>query len=55
MVWGKQDPVAPYENAVKALKRITRARLDLFDECGHNPMYEHADVYNREVMAFLRG
>ena len=55
VVWGKQDPGAPYQNAVEAIKRIKRARLVLFDECGHNPMYEHVDAYNREVMGFLRG
>jgi pimeloyl-ACP methyl ester carboxylesterase len=54
IVWGREDPGAVYASAVAAVKRMPRARLVTFEKCGHKPMYEHPDQFNREVRAFLK-
>jgi len=33
---------------------MPKARLITFEKCGHKPMYEHPERFNREVRAFLR-
>jgi pimeloyl-ACP methyl ester carboxylesterase len=54
VVWGREDPGAVYASAVAGVKRMPRARLVTFDECGHKPMYEHTERFNREIRAFLK-
>ena len=55
VVWGREDPGAVYASAVTGVKRMPRARLVTFEKCGHKPMYEHPEQFNREVRAFLKG
>jgi pimeloyl-ACP methyl ester carboxylesterase len=54
VVWGREDPGAVYASAVEAVKRMPKARLLTFEKCGHKPMYEHPERFNREVRAFLK-
>ena len=54
VVWGREDPGAVYASAVEAVKRMPKARLLTLEKCGHKPMYEHPEQFNREVRAFLR-
>jgi pimeloyl-ACP methyl ester carboxylesterase len=52
-LWGRQDeitPVAPWEVAVR---KLPNARLVVFDECGHAPMFEWPDEFFRELSALL--
>jgi pimeloyl-ACP methyl ester carboxylesterase len=53
IVWGREDPGAPYSNAVAAAKRMPNARLEVLERCGHMPMYEHPVPYNALVRSFL--
>ena len=53
VVWGKQDRIIPVTHARIAVENIPGARLELFDECGHMPMLEYPDKFNRLVMEFL--
>jgi 2-hydroxy-6-oxonona-2,4-dienedioate hydrolase len=53
VVWGREDPGAIYASAVEAVKRMPKARLVTFEKCGHKPMYEYPEQFNREVLAFL--
>ncbi|MGE0801216.1 MAG: alpha/beta fold hydrolase [Lautropia sp.] len=53
LLWGHDDVGAPYEYAVQASRRIPGARLVGFRDCGHKPMFEHADAYNQHVIRFL--
>jgi 2-hydroxy-6-oxonona-2,4-dienedioate hydrolase len=55
VVWGREDPGAVYASAVAGVKRMPRARLITFEQCGHKPMYEHVEKFNREVRTFLKG
>lgn len=51
---GRQDPSGLYESAVAAVKRMPRARMETFENCGHMPNLEYPDAYNRVVREFLR-
>ncbi|MHB8509576.1 MAG: alpha/beta fold hydrolase [Candidatus Dormibacteria bacterium] len=51
--WGRQDRTIPVQHAYRAAHRIPHAQLFLYDRCGHNPMYEKADLFNRDLLDFL--
>jgi pimeloyl-ACP methyl ester carboxylesterase len=53
IVWGKQDRVVPVAHAEIARQHIPNARLHLFDRCGHAPMIEKADEFNKMVSEFV--
>lgn len=53
IIWGKQDRILPLSHADVAMQAIPQAKLEIFDECGHLPYLEHADQFNRLVLAFL--
>lgn len=53
IVWGRDDPGALLENAEKGVRRMPRAKLDIYDRCRHMPMFEHADRFNDSVTKFL--
>ena len=53
-VWGRQDeitPVGPWEEIVP---QLGLARIAVFDECGHAPMFEAPGSYNAEALKFLQ-
>lgn len=54
VLWGREDPGAHYENAVKAVAQMPKARLMAFERCGHFPMLEHPERFNRLISAFTR-
>lgn len=54
IVHGAQDQVIPVEYARSACKLIPKARLKIFDECGHCPHIEKASQFDETVVAFLR-
>jgi pimeloyl-ACP methyl ester carboxylesterase len=54
VVWGREDPGAVYASAVAAVKRMPRARLVTFEKCGHKPMYEYPEQFNKVVHDFLK-
>lgn len=53
VVWGREDRGGIYESAVAAVKRMPRAELVGFDNCGHLPMLENPQLYNRTALEFL--
>ena len=54
IIHGMQDKVVPVEHAYKACNLIPHARLEIFNQCGHNPQIEKASEFNEVVLAFLR-
>jgi pimeloyl-ACP methyl ester carboxylesterase len=50
--WGKQDKIIPVKHAQIAA-RIPGSELHIFDKCGHAPMIEHPEEFNKIVMDFL--
>ena len=55
VVWGTEDPLLPFEPAVAAAVQRLRARVHLFEGCGHIPSFERPAEFNRLVDEFLRG
>jgi pimeloyl-ACP methyl ester carboxylesterase len=53
VVWGQQDKVVPHAGARRALESIPNVELWSLEQCGHCPMFEHPDAFNRRVKAFL--
>jgi len=53
VVWGRDDKGGVYESAVAAVARMPKARLVAFDKCGHLPMMEQPEAYNRAIDDFL--
>jgi pimeloyl-ACP methyl ester carboxylesterase len=53
VVWGRNDRIIPVSHAQIAVKKIPGARLEIFDNCGHMPMFEHPEKFNRLVLDFL--
>lgn len=49
LVWGKQDKVTPPEVAEDFNKLMPNSELFWLDECGHAPMMEHPDKFNKIV------
>ncbi len=53
LVWGKEDKVTPAFVGEKFHELIKNSRLIFFDECGHAPMMEHPELFNRHLENFL--
>jgi pimeloyl-ACP methyl ester carboxylesterase len=54
IVWGRQDRTISVQHAYRAAHRMPGAELQIYDRCGHLPMYEQADAFNRDLVDFLR-
>ncbi|MDE2765640.1 MAG: alpha/beta fold hydrolase [Chloroflexota bacterium] len=53
IAWGRQDPIFPVRIAERAAGLIPNAVLDIYDDCGHWPHYEHADRFNAAAAALV--
>jgi pimeloyl-ACP methyl ester carboxylesterase len=53
--WGREDRIIPVAHAHIAAKMIPGAKLHIFDKCGHVPMMERPDEFNKLVLEFLAG
>jgi pimeloyl-ACP methyl ester carboxylesterase len=51
--WGESDLLIPVEHAETIAKAIPGARKVVLPECGHCPMIEKPEEFNRIVMEFL--
>lgn len=54
VVWGREDRVTPPAVAEAFAEGIPGARLEWIDRCGHAPMMEHPEAFQRLLTAFLR-
>jgi len=52
LVWGKQDAVQPFP-AMASFNALPKRQSLVFDECGHWPHWEYANVFNHAVIDFL--
>jgi pimeloyl-ACP methyl ester carboxylesterase len=52
LIWGKNDIVTPPEVAESFLKGFPDADLFWIDECGHAPMMEHPEEFNKILSAW---
>jgi pimeloyl-ACP methyl ester carboxylesterase len=55
LVWGMQDTITPPFVGEKFKEILPNAELHLVDRCGHAPMMERPDEFNKILRAFLEG
>lgn len=53
LVWGQQDTVTPPFVAEEFKKLIPNSELHFIDKCGHAPMMEQPEEFNRILETFL--
>lgn len=53
LIWGKQDQVTPPDVAQQFNELIPDSELYWVDACGHAPMMEQPEVFNRLLKSFL--
>jgi pimeloyl-ACP methyl ester carboxylesterase len=53
VVWGERDALTPLPLGHRIVETIPGARLVVFPNAGHNPMWECAEAFNDEVSHFL--
>jgi pimeloyl-ACP methyl ester carboxylesterase len=54
ILWGEKDPIAPRADARYLKSKIPRATLTIVEGCGHSPMKEQPERFDREVWKFLQ-
>jgi pimeloyl-ACP methyl ester carboxylesterase len=54
LVWGLNDTITPPLVAYEFDKLIPNSELRFIDKCGHAPMMEHPEKFNRLLMQFLQ-
>jgi pimeloyl-ACP methyl ester carboxylesterase len=53
LIWGKDDKITPPEVAVEFHELLPDSELHWIDNCGHAPMMEHPEEFNRLLKGFL--
>jgi pimeloyl-ACP methyl ester carboxylesterase len=53
VVWGKQDRLIPVDYAAPLAAEFPRAELKVLDGCGHVPVADCPEAFDRELVAFL--
>jgi 2-hydroxy-6-oxonona-2,4-dienedioate hydrolase len=53
LVWGVQDEVTPLWVGKKFNDLITNSKLVIMDKCGHAPMMEHPQEFNKVLAEYL--
>src|SRR6202012_4753082 len=53
LIWGKDDKVTPPEVAVEFNEILPNSDLVWIDKCGHAPMMEQPEAFNKALRAFL--
>lgn len=53
LVWGRDDVITPPEVAEEFRERLPQSQLHFIEECGHAPMMEQPEAFNRLMLAFL--
>jgi pimeloyl-ACP methyl ester carboxylesterase len=54
LVWGRQDRLLPLSHSKRIVRQVTHTRLAVVERCGHIPMLERPEEFNRLVGEFLR-
>jgi len=53
LIWGKDDRVTPPEVAVEFNELLPNSDLVWIDKCGHAPMMEQPEAFNKALWGFL--
>jgi pimeloyl-ACP methyl ester carboxylesterase len=54
LVWGREDRVVGLAGSRRILREVRHARLAVLERCGHLPMLERPQEFNRLLAEFLR-
>lgn len=54
LIWGEADPVTPISQMGQVTRMLPILETITYPGIGHQPMEEHADAFNQDVIAFLR-
>jgi len=54
LVWGRDDRLVALAGSRRLMREVPHARLAVLERCGHIPMLEHPERFNRLVAEFLR-
>jgi pimeloyl-ACP methyl ester carboxylesterase len=53
LIWGKNDKITPPEVAIEFNQLLPDSELYWIDHCGHAPMMEHPEEFNKLLKVFL--
>ena len=53
LIWGRQDGIVPVSAGAAYQQAIPGSRLEIFDQCGHNPQLEQTDRFIALVKEFF--
>jgi pimeloyl-ACP methyl ester carboxylesterase len=53
LIWGRDDKITPPEVAIEFNELMPNSELHWIDKCGHAPMMERPDEFNKYVKLFL--
>jgi monooxygenase len=53
IMWGRHDQVLPITHLATARKLMPRAKVHVFEDCGHIPQMEKPEEFNRLLREFL--
>jgi len=54
VVWGAQDDLVPARHAQILQNEVAKARVEIFEDAGHDPMVVNPERFNHVTMQFLR-
>jgi pimeloyl-ACP methyl ester carboxylesterase len=54
LIWGKNDKVTPPEVAEEFHRLLPKSDLVWIDKCGHAPMMEQPEEFNKALRGFLQ-
>ena len=55
LVWGRDDVITPPDVAEEFHRRLPQAQLHFIEKCGHAPMIERPEAFNKLTLAFVAG
>lgn len=53
LIWGLQDTITPPEVALEFHDQLPDSEIIFIDHCGHAPMMEQPEIFNKHVRDFL--
>jgi pimeloyl-ACP methyl ester carboxylesterase len=54
LIWGKNDTITPPEVAEEFHQLLPNSSLFWIDECGHAPMMEHPQTFNKILEEWMK-
>jgi len=53
LIWGIEDQITPADVALEFHKLLPNAKLQFIKQCGHAPMMEYPEVFNKLMVNYL--